>query len=464
MSHARTLLALALLLAFAAQRGEARAPAQAVGSIGGTVTSNTGTPLSMATVVATNIADPSVSRTEYTDGVGCYRITQLAPGTYFMSFSARGFRSSEVSGVVVSAGQTSMKDKQLFAARLTALYGTVKDATGAGVPGATVRVSEVVRSSVAATRSATTDQTGQYAVMELPEGIYNVEVESSGFARAEVKNVELRSEGSLPEVNIVDVVLSPGDISKQVTVSSAATEVRQRRPLVTRPADFQPRGVLQLESGYDAGFRAERLRLRQSAPITLSLAATNRLLFEARIDAATSATDEATRRRETGFGDARLGFQVLALRENRARPALGLSYRVKLPAADERRGLGTGRLDHDFGLLLTKHFGRESQYVLNFNSALLAVGRARGEGLVTGGQVSLSLSRQYSSRWGVAGELLTQSKDDLLPRGGYAAGAVVYRFNRRFSLDGGLRFGLNDAAPHVGVFFGATLGLAKIFR
>ncbi|MCA1815589.1 MAG: transporter [Acidobacteria bacterium] len=46
----------------------------------------------------------------------------------------------------------------------------------------------------------------------------------------------------------------------------------------------------------------------------------------------------------------------------------------------------------------------------------------------------------------------------------FALGALVYRVNRRFRLDGGMRFGLNPDAPRAGVFVGTTVGAADLFK
>jgi len=46
----------------------------------------------------------------------------------------------------------------------------------------------------------------------------------------------------------------------------------------------------------------------------------------------------------------------------------------------------------------------------------------------------------------------------------YALGALTYKVNRRFRLDSGMRFGLTDDSPRVGVFAGITVGVADLYR
>ena len=59
-----------------------------------------------------------------------------------------------------------------------ALAGTVNDASGAMISGATVTATN---SSTGATRTAVTNSTGSYRIPALPPGTYSVEFSSQGF-------------------------------------------------------------------------------------------------------------------------------------------------------------------------------------------------------------------------------------------------------------------------------------------
>jgi hypothetical protein len=236
--------------------------------------------------------------------------------------------------------------------------------------------------------------------------------------------------------------------------------IKPARPGVTNPAEFQKPGVLQLEFGYEGNFRARDVRADQSAPLALRFAAATRLLFEVDLDALKSQTDEAGLR-QTGVGDTSVGVQVVALKETEAHPALAFAYYAKLPSASHAKGLGTGRVDHKIVLLLSRKIGETD---VDFNSAYLIVGREDADGWVTGGQASVSVSREYENHFGVEAELSGQTKDDALPPGVYALGALTYKANRRVVFDTGLRFGLNRDAPRVGVFAGLTVGVADFYH
>src|SRR5688500_2336704 len=58
------------------------------------------------------------------------------------------------------------------------VLGEVRDETGASIPGATIRITNV---ETGITRSATTDGAGRYRVQNLPIGSYQLDASFSGF-------------------------------------------------------------------------------------------------------------------------------------------------------------------------------------------------------------------------------------------------------------------------------------------
>src|SRR6266849_3143074 len=104
------------------------------------------------------------------------------------------------------------------------LLGTVTDTTGAGVPGATVTVTEV---QTGISRSAATNASGNYTFSNLKDGVYRVEAELSGFRKTIRENVKV-------DVNTtvrVDLALQVGSLAEAVTV------VQEAPPLQTDRAD-----------------------------------------------------------------------------------------------------------------------------------------------------------------------------------------------------------------------------------
>jgi hypothetical protein len=236
--------------------------------------------------------------------------------------------------------------------------------------------------------------------------------------------------------------------------------IEPARPGVSGPAEFQKPGVLQLEYGYDANFRARNFRTQQTLPLALRFAAASRLLLEVDLDSLKSETDE-TGLRQTGIGDTRVGFQVVALKDTEQHPALAFAYYAKLPSASTDKQLGTGRVDHKIILLLSKKVGETD---IDVNGAYLIVGREGERGWVTGGQAAISLAREFENNFGFQVELSGQSKDDAQPPGLYALGALTYKASRRLVFDAGMRVGLSRDAPRVGVFAGMTVGVADLYH
>ncbi|HEX5475098.1 MAG TPA: carboxypeptidase regulatory-like domain-containing protein [Vicinamibacterales bacterium] len=112
MRRRRAWLAIAALTALVAWLVPAAAYAQAVGSIAGVVTDESGAILPGVTVDATNTATGQV-RTTVTGADGYYTVPQLQPGNYTVKATLSGFRPVMREGTVVSVGDTSRVDLKL---------------------------------------------------------------------------------------------------------------------------------------------------------------------------------------------------------------------------------------------------------------------------------------------------------------------------------------------------------------
>jgi hypothetical protein len=96
-----------------------------------------------------------------------------------------------------------------------AIEGTIKDNTGAVLPGATV---EATSPSLIGTRSATTDANGQYRFVSLPPGEYTVAASLSGFSTAKA-----RVQVSVGQTPRLDLGLQVSGVAEQVQVTADAT-------------------------------------------------------------------------------------------------------------------------------------------------------------------------------------------------------------------------------------------------
>src|SRR5258705_4738512 len=97
--------------------------------------------------------------------------------------------------------------------------GEVRDQTGAVVTQALVVVTDVAKGQ---TYSATVTDTGNYTIISLKPGTYNVVVEANGFKRFVREGVHLAT----GERVRVDVELQPGTVAENVTVTQDASLLR----------------------------------------------------------------------------------------------------------------------------------------------------------------------------------------------------------------------------------------------
>jgi len=231
------------------------------------------------------------------------------------------------------------------------------------------------------------------------------------------------------------------------------------RPTVSKTAEFQTPGVLQLELGYNANFHAPGIQIQQDMPLALRFAVTKRLLLEFDGDSPSAQTVAGVR--TTGAGDSQLGIQLVLQHEKESRPGFSVAYYIKLPTADSAQGLGTGRVDHNFIALVSKKFGGTT---LDFNATFLFSGSTTDDGHAASGQGALAASRNVTRRVGIQGELSGYSRSDAQSGAMLALGAVTYQINRRLVLDSGLRFGLTRDTPRNGLFAGLTLGIGDLYK
>lgn len=93
------------------------------------------------------------------------------------------------------------------------IIGTVKDQTGAVVPGATVTATNV---GTNVSRSTTTGSEGSYEIPQLVPGIYRVEAEGPNFAKTITENVTVNVLGRVT----IDAELKPAGATASVNIST----------------------------------------------------------------------------------------------------------------------------------------------------------------------------------------------------------------------------------------------------
>lgn len=105
------------------------------------------------------------------------------------------------------------------------MFGTVQDSSGAVIPGAKVTVENL---NTGLSRSATTDNAGNFEVLALPVGPYSISVTSPGFKTWRVSRTEIMV-GSRARVS---PTLEVGDVSEQIQVEATEALLQTERSSV----------------------------------------------------------------------------------------------------------------------------------------------------------------------------------------------------------------------------------------
>ena len=108
------------------------------------------------------------------------------------------------------------------------IVGTVTDAQGAHVPGATVTI---VSKDTNLTRDTVTDSEGNYTLTNVLPGSYDVKISLTGFREAQRTGVPV----TISQISRVDMALQVGTLSEVVTVQSPPNCCRPTRP-TSRPS------------------------------------------------------------------------------------------------------------------------------------------------------------------------------------------------------------------------------------
>lgn len=96
------------------------------------------------------------------------------------------------------------------------IQGTVEDAQGAIVPGATVEIKNL---DTNVTRTLTTDEAGRFVALALPPGPYSVTVSKGGFATAVAERVNL----TVGQALNIPVAMKISGVEERVTITTTQT-------------------------------------------------------------------------------------------------------------------------------------------------------------------------------------------------------------------------------------------------
>ena len=151
-----------------------------------------------------------------------------------------------------------------FAQDAATIAGTVRDASGAVLPGVTVEAAS--SSLIEKVRSVATDGSGQYSIVALPPGSYTLTFTLPGFSTVRQENIQLTAAVTAS----INAELRVGNLQETVTVTgeSPIVDTRSARRqqvidgdiLQTLPTSRSYNDVLQLAPGVVAGNGQAQLR------------------------------------------------------------------------------------------------------------------------------------------------------------------------------------------------------------
>ena len=114
----------------------------------------------------------------------------------------------------------------------SAIAGVVKDTTGAVLPGVTVEASSPVL--IEKTKTATSNEAGQYRIVDLRPGTYSVTFTLNGFSTVVREGIVLEANFTAP----INIEMRVGAVAESVTVTGESPIVdvqsSQRREVVTQ--------------------------------------------------------------------------------------------------------------------------------------------------------------------------------------------------------------------------------------
>ena len=112
------------------------------------------------------------------------------------------------------------------------IFGSVTDSSGAVVPGATITVTNA---QTAFERATVSDANGNYAISQLPGGVYTVKAELAGFKTFVQERVQVQ----VDENRRVNVVMAVGQLTESVSVAAEAVQVDTRSGTLRDVVDSQ---------------------------------------------------------------------------------------------------------------------------------------------------------------------------------------------------------------------------------
>ena len=226
------------------------------------------------------------------------------------------------------------------------------------------------------------------------------------------------------------------------------------RPFMTEDAGVPGKGVTQLEVSWDyLKWNGDRGNVLLFVPI---YGITERIELSAEIPYLFH-NHEGVERMD-GIGDINLVGKFLLLEEKATRPVLALKGAVKTKSGDEKKGLGSGDLDYSVVVIASKNFGTLALHGM-FGYAFVG---ANGDDNVKDIYLyGLAADYGVTEKFHVVVEIAGNRHPDRTAPDDPLSGLLGFtnQVADKVILDGGVRYGFNDAVPK----WNTTVGISITF-
>lgn len=234
------------------------------------------------------------------------------------------------------------------------------------------------------------------------------------------------------------------------------------RPGVANPADATQKGVLEIEYGWDRAFRSQNFKTYTDAVGFIRFGLTDDIELHLGMVNYVSQRSQEHDGRRSGIGDTFPGFKYRLLEQNDVWPTLSFAYDVKIPTASRKKGLGSGRVDHNLTFLASKNLlGLD----WDFNYVLGWIGKEGKKSFDDSHLFAVAFARPLFGPLGITGEIYGGPRINRKIAGFASTDwALTYSVNPRVTLDAGVDVGLTSAARDITYFAGITIAVIDLYR
>jgi hypothetical protein len=227
------------------------------------------------------------------------------------------------------------------------------------------------------------------------------------------------------------------------------------RPTVANSATIQSKGVLQIETGYDA-YPQNPPGNQQTVDTNITYAALEKLRLDFVWSAFNHQQDDSGT--TNGVGTITLGGKFIAHKEDyhKLSPGLAFQYEATLPTASQHDLQNFGQ---QATLLINHHYGPNGDFDVIANGSIVQSDCQTQEGCSYGGQQSFALSYHLQKQTRLYAEIFGQNvSQSNTPPGTYVFSGFYRQISSDFGIDGGMRFGVTNHSSTYGTTIGLVYG------